>query len=120
MAETKPKRGAPKGVTRPHTWKSGADEFRHSMYTPWQKARAQANFRDEEWELTFDEFYDLWKDHWLNRGRKPDDYCMTRTDASKPWKHDNIIVLTRHDQLIRTRSSRKPKVGRKRKNSCFV
>jgi hypothetical protein len=103
---------------RPHTWKYGADEFRHSMHMPFLKSKAQAKFRNEEFNLTFDEFYDLWKDRWTQRGRNPDDYCMTRDDVEKPWQKNNILIISRNEQLIRSRliNENRPK----RKNSCFI
>ena len=85
---------------RPHSWKSGPDEFRHSLYVPWLKAKAQANFRKEEWTLTFDEWFDLWKDDWHKRGRKADNICMTRLDYDKPWSADNTVLMSRREQLV--------------------
>lgn len=84
---------------RPHVWKSGPDEFRHDMYTPWMRSRAQATFRNEGWDLTFEEYYDLWKDDWHNRGRKPDDVCMTRRDPDLSWSKDNCYIITRKEHL---------------------
>ena len=79
---------------RPHVWKSGADEKRHSMYMPWLRARAQANYRNEDWQLTFDQFAELWDQHWHERGRGPDQYCMSRHDMSGPWSIDNAFIIT--------------------------
>lgn len=95
-----------KGVPRPHVWKSGTDEYRHKMYTPWMRARAQANFRGEEWALSFNEFYELWKDEWPNRGRAPDDICMTRDDFDGPWDTKNTFLLTRKEHLKRQGEAR--------------
>lgn len=85
---------------RPHTWLSGPDELRHSMYVPWLKAKAQANFRKEHWELTFDEWADLWKNDWDNRGRSGDNVCMTRVDPDGAWSKDNTILMSRKEHLI--------------------
>jgi hypothetical protein len=94
-------------VERPHVWICGPDDpVKHSAYLPWLRSRAQANFRNEEWTLTFDEFWDLWKDKWLERGRKPEQYCMTRIDSEKAWDIENSIIITRHEHLIRQGSSR--------------
>jgi hypothetical protein len=88
-----------KGVERPHVWLCGPDKFKHDMYTPWMKAKAQANFRQEGWEMTFEEFYDIWKDHWHLRGRQAEDYCMTRIDSKLPWAKENIVIITRQEHL---------------------
>ena len=84
---------------RPHSWLSGPDEYKHSMYVPWMRAKAQANYRKEQWNLTFEEFYQLWKNHWDKRGRGADDFCMTRCDSSMPWSLENITIMTRHEHL---------------------
>lgn len=96
--ETKKRRGGPRGP-RPHSWLSGPDEYKHSMYTPWMLSRAQANFRKEEFLLSFEEYYEMWKDHWDNRGRKPDNMCMTRKDPLGPWSKDNAYIISRKEHL---------------------
>lgn len=97
-----------KGKERPQRWLIGADagSFKHSLYHPWQKARAQANFRSEEWELSFEDFFDLWKDDWHNRGRKPENMCMTRLDFELPWDRKNTVIITRHEHLKKQNAQR--------------
>lgn len=92
-----------RNAPRPQVWVIGADagEYKHSMYLPWLRARAQANFRKEPWTLTFEEFYEMWKDLWPQRGRKSEDYCMTREDPEGTWDKDNTVVITRLEQLKR-------------------
>lgn len=87
------------GVARPHVWLVGPDKQLHDMYTPWMKARAQAHFRGEDWELTFDDWVELWKDNWLERGRARDAKCMSRRDPDGAWSPANTIVITRHEHL---------------------
>jgi len=41
------------------------------------------------WELTSEEYEELWKDHWHLKGRKPGGYIMVRKDRSKPWTVEN-------------------------------
>jgi hypothetical protein len=91
---------------RPHIWICGPDEYKHSMYTPWMMARAQANYRGEEFLLTFEEFYSAWKKRWNQRGRKGHEYCMTRIDEDGPWSSDNIRVITRKEQLAEKNAKR--------------
>lgn len=89
---------------RPHTWISGPDEYKHMMYTPWMRARAQANFRNEPWHLSFEEYYTIWAPHWANRGRHVTNVCMTRTDYEGAWTRDNIEIITRREHLIRQKA----------------
>lgn len=99
MQETKRKRGGPKGP-RPYIWKSGPyDEYKHSMYHPYLLSRAQANFRGEEFTLSFEEYYELWKEHWNNRGRQPENMCMTRRDPDGAWDCKNAYIITRKEHL---------------------
>jgi hypothetical protein len=84
---------------RPHVWIVGPDEEKHEMYHPWQLVKAQAKFRSEEFELTFEEFYELWEGYWKLRGRKPDDLCMTRKDSSQAWSRANCEIITRKEHL---------------------
>ena len=83
------------GKLRPHTWLTGPDEYKHQMYSPWQCMSAQARFRGEPWDLSFEDFYDIWQGHWDDRGRSSDDLCMTRADYELAWSKDNIILITR-------------------------
>jgi hypothetical protein len=87
------------GVLRPQVWLCGPDEYKHSMYHPWQMARAQANYRGEDWDLSFEEYYELWKDEWPNRGRRPQDMCMTRQDAEGAWDSTNAYIITREEHF---------------------
>ena len=98
------------GKLRPHTWICGPDEYKHSMYQPWLLSKAQANFRGEEFSLTFEDYYKLWKDHWPERGRKADNYCMTRRDWEGPWNKKNTILTIRKDHLAQQARGR---IGKK-------
>ena len=90
-----------RGKTRPHCWLVGPDEYKHSMYWPWQKMKAQAKFRGEEYSLEFEDFYNLWKDDWDNRGRKAHNMCLTRIKPNGPWDTKNTILVTRQEHLER-------------------
>ena len=91
---------------RPHVWRCGPDAYKHSMYMPWQRSKAQANFRGEEWLLSFEEYYDLWKELWPQRGRGSDDYCQSRHDPDGPWDTKNTVIITRKEHLVNQTSLR--------------
>lgn len=88
-----------RGLARPHVWKIGPNEELHKMYQPWLCARAQANFRKEGFDLTFEQWCELWMPLWHRRGRKPDDVCMTRVDIERPWTWGNVIIIERKDHF---------------------
>lgn len=116
-----PKKGQPvkgrgaKGILRPQLW-IHKDPLKHEMHHPWQARRAQAKFRGEEWDLSFDEFYELWKNDWYNRGRQRDNVCMSRKDSSLPWNKDNTIIVVRYDHLVEQAKASTGKSKPRKKN----
>lgn len=83
----------------PHLWKSGPDPRRHDMYLKWNQQRNQAGYRNETWLLDFETFVEMWDEHWENRGRGRDQYCMMRLDLDQPWDEHNTVVILRALQL---------------------
>lgn len=73
------------------------DPFDHARYMPWLKMRAQANYREELWNLSFQDFCTLWhSEHlWLMRGRGREDLMLTRIDSEQAWSLDNCELMTR-------------------------
>ena len=94
-----PGKGKGRRGPRPHVWLCGPDEYKHQMYIPWMKSKAQANFRGEAWSLTFDDYFDLWNGRWHERGRDRESLCMTRYDWSQGWSRDNTVLIERHQHL---------------------
>lgn len=84
------------------------DELLHKKHWGFLRQKAQANFRGEGWELTIEEFFELWTDDlWAQRGRKIDNYCMVRIDPEKSWSKENCAIILRYQQLVRNRNPRK-------------
>jgi hypothetical protein len=102
-----------KGTTRPnlqgkrgpypHKWKSGPDPIKHAQFIAWHRQRSQAIYRGEEYTLTYEEFMTLWADKWQQRGRKIDDYCLSRRNPALPWDINNTILITRREHLTKPR-----------------
>lgn len=82
---------------------------RYPMYEPWLRMRAQANFRGEQFDLTFDQFAEIWGDKWSKRGRASDALAMTREDPEGPWDYKNTVIVTRREQLQRAQELRRLK-----------
>ena len=85
---------------RPHTWKVQG-EIPHKQYIAWMRAKAQANYRNEVWLLSFDDYQRLWQGHWERRGRGTQDYVMMREDHQGAWALGNVQVTQRYDYLRR-------------------
>jgi hypothetical protein len=63
------------------------------------RMRAQAKFRSESWDLSWEEFQQLWDGQWHLRGREVMSLCLTRHNWSGPWNMDNTHVVTRLEHL---------------------
>jgi len=93
---------------RPHLWMTGPDETRHQQFNVFRQQKNQANWRKEGWELDFEDWVSLWGDKWAERGRKPEQYCMTRISDTDSWNQNNVIVIKRIDFFqVQSRKPRK-------------
>ena len=90
--------------TRPFTWKVGPDVRTHDQYVAWLRARCQARFRGEGWELEFEDYQRLWGDDWERRGRTRDTLCLSRDDYDQPWSVDNCTLRTRREHNMHQRA----------------
>lgn len=82
---------------QPHVWLSGPDPVDHAQHIAWHRARAQAHYRGEEWQITFSQYQKIWRDNWHRRGRGVDDLLMIRKDHLKPWTIRNVKLATRNE-----------------------
>ena len=82
---------------RPQSWVTGPDPVEHKKYRTFIQQRNQAQWREEEWTITFEQWKQLWDQsgQWDNRGRERSCYCMTRRDVLEPWTADNAVIITR-------------------------
>lgn len=114
-------KGKPRGP-EPHRWLSGPDPLRHTQYIAWLRAKAQANFRGEQWLLSFEDFEQIWNQDgsWHQRGRAAEDLLMTRLDASQAWSKENCYLeerrrhLQRHAKKQRGKTKKTIEQGRRR------
>jgi hypothetical protein len=87
-----------------HLWISGPDPMLHKMYIAFGYHRVSARLRGDGWDMTWDEWRDLWLPVWSQRGRTSSELCMARTDIEKPWHVNNVEIITRREHGQRTRS----------------
>jgi hypothetical protein len=84
----------------PNSWKHGPDPFVHESYYAYLKHRSQANFRGEEYELTFEDWHSQWTEEtFAQRGRAIDSLVLTRVDWEAAWELDNIQVVEKSQHL---------------------
>ena len=69
----------------------------------WARSKGQARYRGEDWQLSWEEFYDLWteNDAWLHKGPHSDQLCLSRLDVEGPWSVANTQIMTRHESKSR-------------------
>ena len=87
----------PAAGKQPHLWKTGPDPELHDRYVAWHRARAQARFRGEAWEVDFDQWCDFWGADWHRRGRLPHQIRMSRRDWNEPWCLANMVKMTQSE-----------------------
>lgn len=91
--------GKPGSPPRPDRWKSGPDPIEHDKYYGWKKHQSQARFRGEEYELTWEDWQQLWPtDLWIKRGRTKDSYTMYRRNNKEPWSLSNVVICLQKDK----------------------
>jgi hypothetical protein len=91
----------------PYAWKF-KDLVDHQRHRSFLVSRAQANFRQEGFDMSMEEYFSLWTPElWHQRGRASDDLCMVRRDIEKPWSKDNCLIVTRYWQIARGKKSHK-------------
>lgn len=80
------------------------------MSTRWARHRGQAKYRGEAYELTFQQYCELWASQGITErehktGRRSDSISMVRTDPRLPWRVDNVEFMTRsqYTQSFRNR-----------------
>lgn len=58
--------------------------------------KANAKRRGIPWELTFEEWWDIWQQsgQWPNRGQDSSQFCMARKHDLGPYSVDNVKIIT--------------------------
>jgi hypothetical protein len=85
---------------RPHLW-IVQGHIPHEQYVAWHRARAQAHFRNEVWDLSFEQFQALWQGRWHLRGRSNTSWCLVREDPDGAWHVSNVDCIPRVEHIRR-------------------
>lgn len=92
----------------PNRWATGPDRLTHDKHYGWLKHKAQANYRGEEYSLTWEEWESLWTNElWLQRGRTAESLCLQQIDNECGWHATNVEIVTRieHFAQIKKRNA---------------
>jgi hypothetical protein len=74
-----------------NTYPGAQAEYRMS----WSRMKAQAKYRNEGWNLTWEQYQEIWDGKWHLRGRQPGDLCLTRIDWDGIWDINNVSIVDR-------------------------
>jgi hypothetical protein len=77
------------------------NKFTNDRRLAWVRSKAQAEFRGELWNLSWEEFCHFWSNEelWKRRGRHNEDLVLTRYDIDGVWDRTNCCIITRYDHL---------------------
>lgn len=83
------------------------DEGLREQHLAYNRMKAQAKFRREAWELTLEDFFELWREHWEDRGRGMHNAVLARIDTTKPWHKLNAEITPRWQHIDRVAALRR-------------
>lgn len=77
------------------------DDFTNQRRLAWIRSKCQAQYRQEQWNLSFDEFCAIWStpELFVQRGRGRNDLVLVRYHNNQAWSLANCRIITRHNQL---------------------
>jgi hypothetical protein len=91
---------------RPYRWHF-EDPILREQHFAYNKAKAQARFRKEEWELSLEDYFDAWAGSWHLRGRASHNMVMTRRDPERAWSPANVEIIPRYESICRIAEQRR-------------
>ncbi len=82
----------------------------------WSRMKAQANYRGEVWDITWEEYQNLWEGRWHLRGVHKGSLGMSRRDWQGPWTLDNVEICLREQHWHRQRQAQLGSKHKKKEN----
>lgn len=89
-----------RGVLRPHIWKYGQDPAIKAIHYKFLRARVQARYWCQPWEITFEDYLDLLRDV-PHGGTGRQSWNLCRRDTRGAWSKDNMVMMQRGDAVQR-------------------
>lgn len=95
-------------IIRPTAYKVGTCPLRRDKRYAWLRHKAQCKFRNEEYNISWEDWENIWSDEdFLKRGRGIDDLCLMKVEIDGDWSVANTQVIRRLDQLQRNTEYRR-------------
>jgi hypothetical protein len=87
-------------MARPLTY---SDPISRTLRITWNRSRAQARSRGEEWLISWEDYYYIWtRTGAVNqKGRSQNSICLARKDPKLSWTVDNVSLELRSQHLQR-------------------
>ena len=82
-------------------WQPTDDALLNSQRRQFTQQRNQARWRNEIWQIDWEEWLEMWQPHWHQRGRTSSSLCMVREDYDRPWHKNNVKLIARGDHVRR-------------------
>lgn len=85
----------------------------------WSRMKAQAKFREkqgrqgEAWNISWEEYNEIWDKKWHLRGTEKGSYVLTRIDQKDHWHKDNVEIIPRLEQWRRQGKNPSSNLGKK-------
>lgn len=77
------------------------DRYLVNLKVSWSRARSQAAFRSEPWEITWEQWRNFFTPELFDRrGRGIDDLCVCRYDDTDSWRIGNVAMIDRRSHLL--------------------
>lgn len=67
----------------------------------WSRMKAQAKFRKEIWDLSWEDYKAIWEGKWHLRGTTKESMVLTKINMHLPWTTDNVEICPRLEQWRR-------------------
>jgi hypothetical protein len=80
----------------------------------WNRMKAQAKYRNEEWDLSWEDFQIIWEGKWHLRGSVKRSLGLIRKDWSKGWSLANVEIQPREEIMRRQGHARRGKTYSKK------
>jgi hypothetical protein len=101
---------------QPHLWDTGPDPWIRRLRYKFLRARAQARFWHQLWQLTWEEYVTLMRKQ-VNHGRDLAQINLCRKDADGTWSLANCELRTRYQMVRRQKHVRQDGTRRRRVNT---
>ena len=73
--------------------------MRRELYYAYLKHRSQAQYRNEDYTLTWESWENLWQGTWHLRGKTSRDLVLGRVDWDQGWHDHNVEIMTRREHF---------------------